>query len=124
MPHTTTREKQGIYRKFNGIISGDEILDSNFETHKRDDFMQIQYVINDFSDVEGHSVDIVHTQAFASSDKVIANAKIQLKIAIVATQTEMVALAENYIKLMASAPFECQLFDNLTDARQWANTSF
>ena len=119
MPHTIEQEEKGLYRKFTGIISGDEILESNFDTHRLPEYQELHYIINDFSDADGHAIEIAHTQAYASSDKVIANAKGQLKIAIVATRPDMMELAKNYIRLMEASPFGCQLFQHLKDARRW-----
>ncbi len=122
MPHTIEQEEKGLYRQFTGIISGDEILESNFDTHALPGYQELHYIINDFNAADGHSIEIAHTQAYASSDKVIANAKGQLKIAIVVSRPDMVELAKNYIRLMEASPFSCQLFQHLKDARRWVET--
>ena len=83
MPHNITWKSEGLYREFTGEINGDEILESNFELHIHPDFQSIKYIINDFSKVTTHSIEENHTKVYATTDKIIANSKGCLKIAIV-----------------------------------------
>lgn len=121
MPYTNTWEAAGLYRKFTGTISGEEILESNFELHQHPNFQTIRYVINDFTAVTGHSIDTAHTKVLASTDEIIANTKDQLKIAIVVTQEPLIALANHYREEMIGNRFECDIFQTLEDAREWIN---
>ena len=119
MPHTNTWEAEGLYRKFTGTISGEEILESNFELHQHPNFQAISYVINDFTAVTGHSIETAHTKVYASTDEIIANTKGQLKIAIVVTQEPLIALANHYREEMIGNRFECDIFQTIEDAREW-----
>ncbi len=121
MPHTNTWEPEGLYRKFTGITTGDEILESNFEAHLSPDFQTINYVINDFTDVTGHSIDTTHTKIYASTDEIVSNTKGKLKIALVVTQKPLIALAEHYRDEMAGNKFECRIFQTLDQARKWVS---
>lgn len=122
MPYTNTWESEGLYRKFVGKISGVEILESNFELHENPNFQAIKYIINDFMEVTGHSIETVHTKAYATSDDVISNTKGKLKIALVVTQTSLVALANNYREQMRGKLFECEIFQSIADARKWGSS--
>ena len=62
MSHTNIWEPGGLYRKFSGVLSGLEILESNFEIHTDPNFGHIDYVINDFTEVTEHSVESFHTK--------------------------------------------------------------
>ena len=119
MPHTITWESEGLYRKFIGEISGDEILESNFELHIDPNFQNIKYIINDFMEVTGHSVEVVHTKAYALTDDIISNTKGRLKIALVVTQDPLIALANSYREQMIGKLFECEIFHSIEDARKW-----
>ena len=120
MSHSYVWEEAGLYRKFYGEVSGDEILESNFEVQGHEKFVSIEYVINDFLDVSSHSIKVSHTKAYASSDDIISKEKGALKIAIVVNNPALFDLAKNYQKLMHDNMFQCQIFSTLEDARGWA----
>lgn len=122
MPHTITWEPDGIYRKFTGKISGDEILESNYELHKNPDFKNIKFIINDFTEISGHSIEISYTNSYAISDDVISVIKGGLKIALVAIHDEHVELANNYRNQMEGKRFECGIFKRIKDARKWVSS--
>jgi len=119
MPHSNTWETDGLYRKFIGEISAYEILESNIELHQDSNFSHIKYVINDFSEVTGHSIEVTHTRIYASTDRLISAYKEELKIALVVTQAELVTLANSYREQMLGEKFECQIFKTIEEARVW-----
>ncbi len=117
----TSCASEGLYRKFTGIISGEEILVSNFELHTAPDFQTINYIINDFTEVTGHSIEAVHTKVYASTDEIISNTKGKLKMALVVTQDALIALANGYREEMIGNKFECNIFQTREDAYKWVN---
>ena len=121
MPYTNTWETDGLYRKFTGKISGDEILESNFELHTDPDFQKIKYIINDFTEVTGHSIETIHTKVYALTDEMVSRTKGKLKIALVVTQDPLIALANSYREEMISNRFECDIFQTIEDARKWVS---
>ena len=121
MPHTIIWESEGLYREFTGEISGDEILESNLELHIHPDFQSIKYIINDFTKVTTHSIEINHTKAYATTDKVISNSKGRLKIAIVVVNDSLIDLAQGYREQMLESLFECEIFKALESARSWTS---
>lgn len=119
MPHTNHWEKDGLYRKFKGKITGYEILESNFGLQIQPAFKTIKYIINDFTEVTGHAIEPTHTEIYAQTDKRAAEKRDTLKIAILVSQPEQIALAENYREEMKDNKFECELFQTIEDARKW-----
>ena len=119
MSYTNSWETNGLYRKFFAEISGDEILESNFELHAHPNFKSIKYIINDFIGVTAYSIDQSHTKAYASSDVVISNSKGKLNIALVVDQQELIALANGYREQMLGQLFKCEIFQCVEDARKW-----
>jgi len=122
MPHSYTWEPEGLHRKFTGTISGDEILASNFELQIDPNFKTIDYIINDFTAVTGHSIKTAHTNTYASTDEIASNNKGNLKVAIVVTDGPLVALANNYREQMIDNKFECSVFETIDEARKWVST--
>ena len=121
MPHNNTWEPDGLYRKFTGEISGEEILESNFELHVNPNFSNIKYIINDFTEITAHSIEIAHTKIYAKTDDIVSTTKGKLKIALVAAQAEHIDLAHNYREQMKDKLFECEIFNSIEDARNWVN---
>ena len=124
MPYTNTWEPDGLYRKFIGEVSGDEILNSNFELHTDPNFSSIKYIINDFSEITGHSINFAHTKAYAITDRIVSNSKGKLKIALVVVHDELIALANNYSEHMKDAQFECDIFNSIKSARRWVSNEY
>lgn len=122
MPYTNIWETDGLYRKFTGTVSGVEILESNFELHTDPHFQDIQYIINDFTAVTDHSIESGHTKVYAETDNIISDTKGKLKIALVVTQNDLIALANAYRKQMKGKLFECEIFQTVEDAREWVSS--
>ena len=118
MSYITTWEENGVYRKFSGQISGEEILASDIEMHNHPLFLDIRYVINDFIDITGHSITPSHTSVYAKTDEIISASVGRIKIALVASE-EYEPIANSYIEQMSDKTFKCKLFRTTLDAREW-----
>ncbi|NWF37075.1 hypothetical protein [Mariprofundus sp. KV] len=121
MPYTNNWRPNGLHRIFTGKVSGDEILTSNLEIHTDVRFKHIAYIINDFSEITGHSIESSHTEAYASTDVMISRTKHQLKIALLVPQPNQLELAHSYCELMREELFECAVFQSAEDAHCWVN---
>ena len=122
MPYTNNWESEGLLRVFTGKVSGDEIFHSNTELHSDNRFKNIHYIINDFSEITGHSIETGHTEIYASTDKMISHTKHSLKIALVVPQKHLLDLAKNYRELMHEQKFKCDIFQTVKDAINWIDT--
>ena len=119
MPYTNNWEEKGLYRKFTGTISGIEILEANLKLHLDPRFNNIEYVLNDFTEVSDLRVETKHTSAYAASDKVISDRMIGLKIALVVVTELQINLANAYRDQMKDSNFKCEVFTSLDDAYKW-----
>jgi len=121
MPYTLTWASNGLFRKFTGNVSGDEILKSNFELHVDPYFQDITYVINDFTEMTSHSIETSHTEVYAKTDDIVSNTKGRLKIALIVSQADHIELANSYCEQMEDKIFECEIFRTEKDARIWVS---
>ena len=119
MPHINTWEKKGVLRKFTGNIQAEEILSSNFALHEHPGFAKIAYIINDFTEITGVSLDTSHTKIYASTDDIISETKGKFNIAIVVNQDALADLANSYRNEMKNRYFKCEIFKTVEDARKW-----
>lgn len=122
MPHTNNWTSDGLIRAFTGTITGPEIIESNFEMHGDQRFDDINYVINDFSQVDECAVSEEEVQMLPIIDEVATNANDKLKIAIISTHDEITKLAKVYCEMMLQATYDARLFDNFDDAQTWVNS--
>jgi len=122
MPHENSWNSESLYRKFSGEISGEEILESNFELQAHPNFSVIKYIINDFTNVTEHTVKAMHANVYAKTDNIIANTKGKLKIALVVPPTSpVIEVANNYREQMRGSLFSCEIFSTFKDAENWGS---
>lgn len=119
MPHTNSWKERGLIRSYTEIINGSEIIESNLEMHGDSRFDHISYVINDFSKVEGCLVSEEELEMMSITDEVAKHSNRYLKIAIVATQEEIIKLAQIYCDFMRDASYDAEIFATLEDAHAW-----
>lgn len=113
----------GLYRKFTGVLTGEDIAHSNLALHGDARFDDLRFIINDFLDVESaqfseHDIDLIaHTDRIAQLDSR------NVKIAIIANTPDLIEMAAKYMQEMEAAQFACKLFDDPTKARHWAEAN-
>ena len=120
MAFTNTWTNNGLHRKFAGDISGDEILESNFEIHANPKFQKISYVIDDFIDITSLAMDREHLEIMAKTDDIISMTKGALKIALVVADDKGIKLAQTYKKITEDSLFQVEVFLSLDEALNWA----
>ena len=121
MSYLNSWEPKGLHRKFTGHVNGDDILKLNLELHVDPKFQSIKYIINDFTEMEDHSIEIAHVDVYAQTDEIISYTKGKLKISLVVIQPDHVELAQYYCDQMEGKLFECKIFKSVKGARKWVN---
>jgi hypothetical protein len=111
-------EPQGICRRFWGIVTVAEFIDSVAQPRGDPRYDALAYVIYDFLDVVAHEI-TEHTIAGIAAVSVgdqAANSK--LRVAVVTADDKVKVLAWLFAsRTLASYP--TRLFSNITDARAW-----
>lgn len=119
MPYQNSWEGNGLYRLFTGTISGQEIIQSNLELHGDARFYDIEFIVNDFTQITEFQFSEMELTSVVALDNVATMSKHTLKIAIVATHEALLKWISEYCKLMEESPYQCKIFDNLDDAFAW-----
>lgn len=119
MPYEVVHEGEGLLRRFHGVVKGDEVLNSTLDLVKHNLLQDVDYLINDFSEVKAHSIEDFHISSYATVDKVIEPTIGKLKIAIVVANPGDKVLAENYKQKIGNLSYKCEVFTDLMDARDW-----
>ena len=123
MSHTNIWKNKGLHREFSGVVTGEEILESNFELHANPKFHEINYIIDDFSHVSHLAMDADHIKILAKTNNIIAMSKGKLKMALLLKDDGLglQELAEHYIALTQNSRFQIKIFYTLEDIQKWVN---
>ncbi len=111
-------EKRGVYRKYDGAISGHDLRLAVREVEGDARFDEIRYVINDFSTVTEQSINKQDIEEIAALDYAAAFSNPYIRLAIVTDDPSIQALAELYVERNDS-PYPAQIFSELDSARAW-----
>jgi len=119
LSHQNSWLKNGLHRTFTGKVSGKEILDSNLALHGDPRFDRIDYVLNDFLSIDGFEITIGDVNIISTVDNVAAISKNNLKIAIVANNTELLQWIDAYLEMMQGSRYTAAVFSQHDDALKW-----
>jgi len=110
---------RGVSKRLYGAVTGDELLASNVNVEADPCFDSLRYVINDFRDCTGLSIQAGQVEEIAAIDSAAASINPNINIAIVATLPEILAGAEAYATDSATV-YPTRVFSSMDDAKAWA----
>jgi len=114
-------EPRGACKRFFGQVSDAELMRSVVEIEGDHRFDAIRYVVNDFRAVEGFQVTEENVMTISAIDGAASITNPTIKIAIVAVDAAVRAMAELY----ANSPlntYPTRIFAAMAEARAWAET--
>ncbi len=118
MSYTLSWEANGVVKLFTGRTSDLEVLASIVEIESDPRFENIRWVINDFLRCTGFEVSKDGVDLMAATDKAASVSNANVKVAVIATDRELVGMAKHY----ADSPmnvYPTQIFSNRADAHAW-----
>ena len=121
MPFSCHWEPKGVYLKFSGIVSEQEIFDSDDAMYDDPRFADIDYFIWDACDVTSLVMSSVQVDITAVRDMAISLKKDRLKCAFVATEQMIINQLQHYLEksLLLRSQWQLALFENVEQARKW-----
>lgn len=111
-------EQRGVHRKYDGAVSGRDLLLAVREVEGDSRFDELRYIINDFSTVTEQSITEQDIEEIAALDYAAAFTNPHIRLAIVTNDPTIQALAELYHE-KSDAPYLTQTFSALDSARSW-----
>lgn len=124
MPYKTIWEEKGVQWVYTGILSGDELLQSNMEIYGDPRFDKLRYQIVNFLGVTEFQVSTDTMEEITVMDMGASNTNPMLKVAVVATDTQANRLVELYETTTGGAPWETEIFATEKAARAWITDRF
>ncbi len=124
MPHETTWEKKGVYWKFYGIVTVEEVNEANEEAYGNSRFDELKYFIWDGTDIKQLDLTEEDADISAATDRSTVSYKPIMKGALVANKEAIRKFLERYIdtSLEFGSTWGFKLFDCIEDARKWVSS--
>ena len=120
MPYETIWEDKGIYWKYQGILTGDELLKSNVNIYGDARFDKLRYQIVDMLNVESFDIITQKMEELTVMDMAASRSNSTIVVAIVSTRIQAKRLVDIYKNTSGSgAPWETEIFESVEDARVW-----
>lgn len=119
MPYNIEWIDRGVYWSFTGNVTGEDILQSNFDIYGDERFDDLTYQIVNLLDAETINVSERHMQKVAHLDAAAARSNNNIRVAVVAREADARLLKEHYEKHSSGNGWPVKLFDSLEDAEAW-----
>jgi hypothetical protein len=120
LPHSTQWDDNGVVWKYWGIVTGDELLESNQEIYGDARFDAMKYQVVDLTAVERFDVNEDDMMVVAANDKAAARSNPNVRVAIVASDSTILQLSRIYGAATA-ATWKQRFFETTAAARSWAS---
>jgi hypothetical protein len=124
MPYEAIWEDKGIYWKFSGVLTGDDLRQSNMDIYGDPGFDKLRYQIVDMLDVDSFDVEADAMEEVTAMDAAASQTNPSLIVAVVSTHQQAKWLVELYESTTGSAPWETELFETVAVARAWITARF
>jgi hypothetical protein len=108
----------GVCRRYWGRLSGAELTRSVIEVEHDARFDNLRYILNDFLAAEGIDYSLAEIEELSAIDGAAEQSNPRIKVAVVATHPEILALAEQY-RAVGLNSYPVQLFADVAAARAW-----
>ena len=119
MPMQLIWEDEGVIRRFSGRVTVEDIRQSLQQVHADRRFAKLRYSINDFLGAEPDIAVSKAALADAALRTILASTtNPAVLVAIVATQAQVLALAEFYTS-PSYMPYKARVFQTVEQARDW-----
>jgi len=118
MAYKLAWEANGVYWKYSGNISGQEIIDASTEIYGDPRFDELKYKLADFSDADTVDISEEEIKLITLQHAASSRSNTRIKNAIVINgNDERAKIFVDY--LSSNSGWEVRAFDQLNEANQW-----
>ena len=121
MPYKLVWEEKGVYWKYNGKVTGEEILEASSKIYGDSRFDEIDYKYVDFSDAEEISIteDLLMLIAYQHRAAELSNPRVTNVIVV----DENCGLANQFAKFFEESKWTIKIFKTRSDAEEFLGSS-
>lgn len=122
MPYEHTWEPKGVLRRLWGQVTGPEFVRAAEELAAHPRFDEFRYLLNDFREATGHSIDerALENLAAIRFGSMFTNPRI--RVAVVSSHPDVLALVGATQRLPLKGSHPTAAFDTMEQARAWLAT--
>lgn len=110
--------RRGAYKRFSGHVTEEQMIHSLTQIESDPRFDELRYVINDFLGVDSFAISEECVLMMAAIDNAASTSNPNIRIAVIATDLQIQALAKLYALSPLNA-YPTEVFLDPGDARAW-----
>lgn len=122
MPAEVTWEDRGVRRYYSGVVTATEFLDSIFSVQSDPRFDSLAYSILDALDVTATDVTDFDIKAVAAHSIGALNSNSTVKVAIVVSDPELLAMAQIFLS-PPYASYPAEILTTRQEAEEWVKAA-
>ena len=115
-------DKKGVYVKFRGVVTAQDLIDANNYVISNANFETINYQIFDFLNIDDFKITSYDINIIGVMDKSQVGFKKEMKIAVLTQDDYVREITTKYDHLMAGSNWVTRIFADINSARQWTAT--
>jgi len=115
-------DKRGVYVKFRGVVTAQDLIDANNYVISNGNFEEISYQIFDFLHIDDFQVSSYDINIVASMDKSQSEFKHKMKVGIVTLDNYVKEITTEYDQFMTGSNWETKMFSSYESAKDWAKS--
>lgn len=112
-------KEKGLYRRFTGQVTGQEIFETAQRTQADPRFDKISYILNDFTKATEFIINEADIAIIAAVGRIAIANNPEMVAANIANDEKAIGLAEAYRNKMKDSFRECRTFTDLDEAWKW-----
>ncbi|MBI9055891.1 MAG: hypothetical protein JEY96_18870 [Bacteroidales bacterium] len=112
-------DKDGVYVKFRGEVTAQDLIDANNYVISNANFDTIKYQIFDFLHIDKFSITSYDISIIGTMDKSQSEFKQDMQVAIVTEDDYVAEITREYDHFMTGSNWTTKVFPKLDDARSW-----
>ena len=111
--------QQGVYVKYNQIVTPDEIREVDDKMYSDQKYANLRYQVIDFLDVKETTITDDDVAVISGYEIGATIYNREMKVAFVVNNPVFIELINGYIDKLEATSWIIKLFDNLADAENW-----
>jgi len=120
MAYTITWSDKGIIWEYSGVMTGEDLINSNLEIFGDERFDDLRYQIADLTRVEAIDINEIHIRKMAYLDLAAARSNPNIRVAVVSSSEATAQIGESYANYSKEkSPWKTKIFSSLEEAQEW-----
>jgi hypothetical protein len=115
-------DKIGVYVKFRGVVTAQDLIDANNYVISNANFESINYQIFDFLHIDDFNVSSNDITLVAMIDKSQSESVDEMKIAILTQNDYVKEINLKYDQYMTGSKWETKIFGTIKSAKAWVKS--